>query len=600
VTSGGAVALLARARTWASDRSTQVDLIIAGGLAFALIYFVSFGSLAWHPTDYEQTYGYAWRVIHGEVPYRDFIYHKPPGTPFLHAVWMLFPDDLQVRASRLFFYLQISLPAVLPAAWAVSRGRVPFGWRLPCLVAAGALLAAHNFPLMPWPTTDGAMFASIGAVAWAESWTAPATRRAPISRAIASSALVLAVLCKQSFFPLCIAFGGVTVFDLVRAAWKWRRSGAPLRPALVTFAASALPALGIGALFVGGLAAAGAWSDFRAQMGSQSTLDALWEFGFTGWPMELIWVVPATAFLPLLRLWDGGLRGVGGWVARGGALLLLLGLAQFTLAHPDTGYGVLGHVGFFVLLGTFLGRLGAALLSWDLSRRYPGVQRADPVTLVLHLFFVVTAFSCRLSLGYQTPVLGLAGLGLVLHEVFPEERHPLEALPVLLAVAGIGSALWQANADRPYRDGARATLTRNLGELFPKLSGIRTAQGNFDRYADLKDVVTRYARGANAPYALTQDYPGIHWLMGDRNPIALDWCYYLDIPGFEPRLISELERTGALAIVPKESDAPWATGARPGPCERLDLGRHNAVSRTVVNTWHLIGQSPYFCVYQRT
>jgi hypothetical protein len=579
--------VVARARIWAADRTTQVWLLVAAGLAFAIVYFASFGSVAWHPTDYELTYAYGWRIIHGEVPYRDFIYHKTPGTALLHAVWMLFPDGLQVRASRFFFYLQVALPAVLPAAWAVARGRVRFAWRLPCLVAAGALLAAHNFPVMPWQTTDGATFASIGAVAWAESWTAPATRRALVSRAIASSALTLAVLCKQSFSPLCLAFGLVAAFDLLRGARKM-------------FAASALPAIAIGALFFAGLAATGAWPDFRAQLGSQSTSNTLWEFGFTGWPLELAWVVPATAFLPLLRLWDAAEGRLGGWVARAAALAFLFALTQFVLAHPETGYGVLGHVCFYVLLGTLLGRVAAAVLAWDLSRRHPGIARADTVMLVLHFLFVVTAFSCRLSLGYQTPVLGLAGLGLVLHEVFPDERRPVEALPVLLAVALIGGALWRVNEEHPYRDGARPTLTRNLGDLFPKLSGIRTAPGSFARYADLKDVANRYARGAGKPYAVTQDYPGIHWLFGDRNPISMDWCYYVEVPGFESRLLSELEHSGAIVIIPKEGDAPWATDSRPGPCQGLDLGRHNEVSRTVVRTWHRIGESTYFCVYQRT
>ena len=36
-----------------------------------------------------------WRVLNGELPYVDFIYVRPPGTPLLHA----------------------AIQAVLPAAW---------------------------------------------------------------------------------------------------------------------------------------------------------------------------------------------------------------------------------------------------------------------------------------------------------------------------------------------------------------------------------------------------------------------------------------------------------------------------------------------------
>ena len=71
------------------------------GLALAL--FLLNGWNAYHPTDDGFILAYSWRVGHGEVPYRDFLYVRMPLTPYLHSLALLLPDGWQIQAGRLAF-----------------------------------------------------------------------------------------------------------------------------------------------------------------------------------------------------------------------------------------------------------------------------------------------------------------------------------------------------------------------------------------------------------------------------------------------------------------------------------------------------------------
>ena len=162
------------------------------------------------------------------------------------------------------------------------------------------------------------------------------------------------------------------------------------------------------------------------------------------------------------------------------------------------------------------------------------------------------------------------------------------------------TTMWKLN-EVPYRDGARPTLTRDMGELFPRLSGIHTTPQNFERYASLKQIVTEQVLPTGRRFAMLQDYPGAHWLFGTHNPYGIDWDWPPDTGGFEPRLIEELEKTNPIAVMPKESDAGWGERLQGNdtPCAQLNWGRHAPVSQYVLRSWRLIGENRYFCLFSR-
>jgi hypothetical protein len=584
------------ARHRAPDTRAQLWLLAAPFVLVLLAYIGAFGSSGWHPTDYEYVLSQVWRLLDGQVPYRDFIYHKPPGTLLLHTAWFGLPEAWQVRASRLFFYVQMLGATFLPIAWALRRGLVTFGWRLPLLGAAGAVLALHNFPAMPWQTSDGVMFSMIGWVCFLESRLAAAHRLR--WRATASFTLAASALCKQSFVVVCVGFAAYALFELAMELRRARRSSAGVAQPVGAFLASVLPAMGLVGAVVAWLAATSALPHFIEQFRSQSTGAALEAYAFNLY-REPVYLVTLLAWMPFagLRLLDG--PGVKGWLCRILAIAPAFVIGRWAWSFAKHRFLDIGAILFVVLLGLFLGRLVLRLLT---QRLRPAIEpaRADPM-LALHAGFILVALACQLSLGYNTPILGLFGIGLVLHEVLPEERLvAVDVLPSAVMVGVIAYLFWNLNVGWPYRDLARPQLTEDLGVLFPKLAGIRTSKPTFARYAELKRVVEQHARSKERPFVVLQDYPGVNWLFGTRNPISIDWCYPPEPDGFEPRILAELEASDPIAIVPKEKDAPIGLETTYPPCEGMDFRAHNPVSQAVVQTWRLVGSGNYFCLYRRS
>jgi hypothetical protein len=576
--------------------SWQLGLVAALFGGWVLAYFWAFGDSAWHPTDYEHVAAFTYRFAHGEVPYRDFIYHKPPGTLLIHVVWHALPDSIEVRASRLFVLSQIAATGLIPLLWALARGCVRFGWRLGALGCATTSIALHNFPIMPWQTIDGVFFAMLGWVALLESSWVAQDGRALIARATASALLGFALLCKQSFI---LIFGAFAVYSAAEALWFLRRR-VKAAPIGLRLASSVLPASLLFAAVLIWLFATGALPHFLAELSSESTPGAFWRVLSGPYrDVDYLWVMLAWMVVPALRLVDG--LGARALAARALALWPLGLLAQDIVKLTGNATGRLGPTLMVSLAGITLGQclLGAIALATS-SERLPH-PAFNPWMMLLSVGILAGGLSCQVSLGYTTPILGLAAFGVILHGLLPDERFFwLDLMPAVVVAWLALVGMWGLCA-QPYRDGPRPELTQNLGELFPRLSGVHTTPANFERYAALKQIVTERILPAGRPFATLQDYPGVHWLFGTRNPIAIDWNWPLDAAGFEGRIIDDLERTNAVAIVPKSHDADWGelSLADDTPCSRLDTAHHTVASRYVVQRWRLIGENRFFCLFSR-
>jgi hypothetical protein len=221
--------------------------------------------------------------------------------------------------------------------------------------------------------------------------------------------------------------------------------------------------------------------------------------------------------------------------------------------------------------------------------------------LALGLNTLLMAGSCQLSLGYTTPILGLGLFGVFLHAVLPRERSWPEAAVPAAAALLILQFMWNLNVKRPYRDAPRPMLTRSLGDLFHKLKGIKTSPANYERYHALKQIISDQVLPTGLPFVALQDYPGLPWLFDKHNPIGIDWAWPLDIHGFEPRLIDELEHSDAIAVVPKEFNAGRRVLplADPTPCLQIDFSPYNLLSQHVARNWTLVGENDYFCLFRK-
>lgn len=158
-------------------------------LAVPLAYLFLYVPVGMDTTDFGYFYGFSWRILEGQFPYRDFFYIKPSLPLFWHAFWMkLTPDGIEVLAGKAGF-----LCSMLAASW-FAAGYLSkifsfekLGIPLPLLATAGFIFGIHSFPCMPWHTADGILFAGAGIFftasagpSWeASSWPAPLSASSP-------------------------------------------------------------------------------------------------------------------------------------------------------------------------------------------------------------------------------------------------------------------------------------------------------------------------------------------------------------------------------------------------------------------------------------
>lgn len=167
----------------------------AVALFVPLAYLVLYAPYGMDSTDFGFFYGHPWRILQGEVPFRDFYYTKPPASLYWHAFWLwLTPEKLEVLAGKAGFLLEM-----LAAAWlgtAFLRRGFDFerlGLPAPLLATAGFVYGVHSFPAMPWHTADGVLAGA------ACLWLAAACGQRTAGAALAGLVGAVAVLTKQSF-----------------------------------------------------------------------------------------------------------------------------------------------------------------------------------------------------------------------------------------------------------------------------------------------------------------------------------------------------------------------------------------------------------------
>lgn len=580
-----------------ASRTVGLLVLALSTLGLGLFYFGSFAHTAWHPTDYEYVVACMDRVLRGQLPYRDFIYHKPPGTLYLHLWEMLLPGAWPVLAGRLAFYLELAIAAAAPAAWALWRRPQTMHLRACVLPAAFFALAAHNFPAMAWQTTDGALFAVLGLVAVAESRCRPAGAPRWAWRSLGSLLLVLAILCKQSFFTSCAFFALVVTLELWADRARWRTQALPNLLASVV-----PPALLLGALALV-FSLTGMKDGFFAQLRSQSTAAALVEHSrlfFTGGKVSTWGAIGSWALLPLASAVVSGSD--HRWRAWLGELLAWVALAALAVGvlrgAPDEPQGYLSVFSFRAAAGLFLGQ--AARWAWELGRARRGAASERLERASSHLFFAgalfSVAFGAVFSLGYPSPLLGMAGAGLVFHDALPDTRRRWQLWPALAVTLLVGASLYRVADERPYRDLPRSQLTSDLGDHFDRLATLRTNRHLHQRYGELKALLARHA--GHRPFVVTEDWIAIHWLTGTSSPWAIDWTLSPEPNGFEPRLWADLERSRPVAIVPKRKNEPVGEGASAPTCAELGLDEHSEFSRRIAQQWTLREDSPSFCVFE--
>lgn len=568
----------ARGRARPSDHNGAA---VVFAVLIPLAYLALYAPYGIDTTDFGFFYGHAWRVLLGEVPFRDFYYTKPPASLYWHALWLwLTPERVSVLGGKAGF-----LAEMLAGAWlgALFLRRVfdfdRLGLPVPLLATAAFVFGVHSFPAMPWHTADGALFGAAALYAAVRgaarrdpglSGQGAADQKASDQEAYGRKAsgrdvsarssdwlreftaglpagilAGVAVLTKQSFLFVPCA---VVLVALIFHSRRWA-AGAAVGTALCL------------AAFVLLCAHAGIWHAFREQTtGGLSVREALEAgvFIYLRQPLGLPAVAAGGWLLLKLASRFGGrvpCRMARPWRLIQRVLLpvplYFLALTIWYVHTALTGREWIGYGASWPMLLVTLGGVMTLLPRYFLApfARLDGLPSATARRIAPSVGFgaaLLLAWSTGISGGYKVPAFFAAPLLLgaalfhvaVVSRVRGRTAHGAtsqggagRSAPLLWLVLVCGVIMFRAGYERPYvfpaRDMPRSSLAHDAGAVFPRLTGVLVDAQSLELLRELRDLRARY--GAN--YKTLPGFPLAYLLTGDRPALPAEWLQDWEING---------------------------------------------------------------------
>lgn len=483
------------------DRSEWLALPAAWAAWVA--FFVGFGLHGLNLLEDGYLLTLAERMLHGEIPYRDFAYIRPPLPILVQAALLKGVPGYTVAVAR--WYGAAQLMVVLTAAYALLGRLGPARPARALYAFLGALLACTGgFQPLPWYTVDGLFFSALAAWALAVA----IERRRPGLAAAAGLAAGAATLCKQGFVVVALAGLGLTLTP------PGRRIGPRPWVGVVSYA---LGGTVIAAATLGYLASHGALHAFMRSVAVDPrdiTREVLglgtWEL-FVGMHLpSLTGAVVGLAMLALIALPTGAFRlglAAGGlawlaasfWRSRSGGLVLL-----FFVLEPL--YTTVWVGGLSLLLGRALGRAHLSPSAvWSLVSGL-GVMYAASWSYVS-----VRAAAAGFALALPLVVCALTQWDpREQSEEAGRSRH--FAAACLMLYAGLLSGLGHIPTRSQYTASFATERLRGLRSTPLRVRGV-------DGVVDL----IRRETGAGHFILAFPDFPALYFLAERRNPTRVDW-----------------------------------------------------------------------------
>lgn len=505
------------------------------GAALLVVWVASLTSLAgigFNPTDDGFIVAQSSRILHGEVPHKDFVSPRPVGSPLLHTLDVALPTPL-LMTSRAIALAELLMMSALMVRL-VTRRVLAWGAFEVAATVGAALVALHTFPIMSWHTIDGLLLATTS-LALA---TAALERQSRGVMLLAAAVAGFAPLVKQSFVFVPVAVAGYVVTSI---ALGRRRGWTDRLFLLQAVGAAAMPGL-IYVLWVALAGGAGPLSDqllgARAVDFGHSVVELRAHPSWLRWLIGTSWAGAAALALPWWRL-------------RAASQSAEHRQSRLLLARLDAGLRVLcaalAVTAFWSMIDARLGANGSYgwTVWWLAVAAVPLTALRSPRAGGLLTFAISVSWMSSLSWGYAVPDLGL---GLVLLTMSmpvgtassrsrpqhgaPHGNFAASAVAVVVTVVLLAVAT-PARRTVVYRD-VPAGQQVALGAIHPGAAGISANRGVA---AYLSSIASCLESFPSERLAVLPDSPVIPLLFGKRNPLPVDWWYPQELPADRARLL---------------------------------------------------------------
>lgn len=530
----------------------------AAAIIVPLAYLFLYTPYGMDTTDFGYFYGYGWRILNGEMPYRDFSYIKPAFPLYWHALWMfLTPENLLVLGGKAGFWLTMLLTSwfgslFLARICDLGKMNLP----LPLLATCAFVFGVHSFPHMPWHTPDGVMFSSTALLG--------AACGHPVISGIAATC---ALLCKQSFLFIPVAILALflaganskknaslfllTVFFLLCLVWAW-------------------------------LYANDAWIPFRKMTTGQLAVSEALDAGIYIY-LRQNWIIPLLALAPwlcarFLKLKIPALLTPGYCYP---AILAAWYIYRVFSTREWLGFGFSWPTLFMLLGAACVLRPRIFLLPFKIE------TNSLPYTVIGLGSALLTAWSAAISGGYKIPAFFAAPLVLSFLLFQPLFRTSIYRVAWWTLICGL--AMFWCGYQYPYtfpqRPLAFADFKYDAGNIYPRASHVMVDRVMYEKLRDFKQLRAKYGPRYKTLPGFTLSY----FLEADTPVYGSDWLIDWEINGEVNRLYQELLDKKLVVFMEKDQMDTVKADAY----ERASYG----VPQLVRKNWRIVEETPHFAVF---
>jgi hypothetical protein len=522
-----------------------------------VVYFIYYGFYGYDDADYGYTLALSWRIINGELPYRDFFMVRPPFSPILHSVsLLLIPENYQLLFDRLLFYVLIALSSVF-GALTINETFKNDKFNPYLLASVGFVFSTHNFPPMAWHTVDAVFFSSLGAFLIVKS-------KSITSICFGMLFLFLAALCKQPFYLLPVV-GLIYIF--ISNNQISRKISAVL--SLVIYIL----------LFVSILYYNNILFSFLSLTTGSTTLTDLFKAGVISY-LRIDYIYILIPFIIWLLLKSTGIN------------------FKFNLNISILPYLFISTLLFIPTLKILSSIFSESIsnnvsFTFDTSKLYFVctflllIANLNKQRQWLSLWFLLTVSWCAsISWGYLTPVFFslplVYGVLYVSHRYFKLENIKFFAIFMLL----IGLGNYFIAYQKPYCNPNRSELKYGIGGIFPKLSHIKVSREMHDKYLDFHNLHNKY--GDN--FKTLPGMPLSNYLTNTKPATKLDWVFNAESNYNNETIIEDLASNKTVVFLEKFP-------------QLIDVSDSNEkfnskVAYFIKMNWNLLESTSFFDVYR--
>lgn len=151
---------------------------------------------------------------------------------------------------------------------------------------------------------------------------------------------------------------------------------------------------------------------------------------------------------------------------------------------------------------------------------------------------LVVAWSTSISLGYNTPVLFVGNLFMLMVMfylfLFFKGKRGLRLLcfiPFCFLAIIFFPKYREFRYGHVYRDLHVKELNRNLGDIYAGFSGIYTGERTYDYFRELGELYEKYSEGGKKRIAVVPSNAVFWILVEEENPLNIDWVQNAEHPG---------------------------------------------------------------------